>query len=181
MTSLGSRSFTAYLSNPPKGSIPLNGKKLTFKPILQGGSYRGVSGTVHWPKQLQITNHGWQTFISVFESHIQLVKGRFLSCSFAKKKLLKECLILKTLKVAKRKSQTVQKSTYKNSSFSFDAFIFFIYLPEVLKLKIIREKYEIISRISIINSSFLGHGQPVGHGTQRIIYLNSGFMKNKNR
>ena len=56
------------------------------------GGVGGGSGTVQGPKYLQITNHGWQTFKSVFESHIQLVKGRFLSCSFAKKKVVKECL-----------------------------------------------------------------------------------------
>ena len=51
--------------------------------------------------------------------------------------------------MAKTEKARLQIATYENSSFSFDGFIFFIYLPEVSKLKI-REKWEIISRISII-------------------------------
>ena len=60
---------------------------------------------------------------------------------FRKEKSVKKILkkTKNSLKVAKKKAR-LQIATYKNSSFSFDAFIFFIYLPEVLKLKIIREK-----------------------------------------
>ena len=45
----------------------------------------------------------------------------------------------KQLKSGEKKKAILQIATYKNSSFSFTAFIVFIYLPEVSKLKI-REK-----------------------------------------
>ena len=76
-----------------------------------------------------VTNHESQTFTSVFKSHNQHVNYRFL------------ILFLRKEKSAKRVPEKQLKSGEKkkldrNSSFSFDAFIFFIYLPEVSKLKI---------------------------------------------
>ena len=53
------------------------------------------------------------------------------------KKVVKERL-KNSLNVAKEKAR-LQIATYKNSSFSFDASMVFIYLSEVSKLKI-REK-----------------------------------------
>ena len=63
-------------------------------------------------------------------------KVLFLTCSFAKKKVVKQSL-KNSLKEAKKKSKT---GTYKNSSFSFDAFIVFIYLSGVSKLKLTEGK-----------------------------------------
>ena len=131
-----------------------------------------------------VTNHdhGWQTFISVFESHIQLVKGRFLSCSFAKKKVLKECL-KNSLKVAKRKSKTTNSNLQKYIILIW-CFHFLYFSSGSLETENHQRKIRNnITGISIVGwfEVFSGHGQPFGHGTQRIIHLNSRFMKNKNR
>ena len=61
----------------------------------------------------------------------------FLSCSYAKKKSGK-AVSEKQLESGEKKSKT---GTYKNSSFSFDAFIVFIYLSGVSKLKLTEGKY----------------------------------------
>ena len=54
----------------------------------------------------------------------------------------------------------------KNSSFSFDAFIVFIYLSGVSKLTILSDK---IPNIDYSFEFISGHGQPFGHGIRRII------------
>ena len=64
-------------------------------------------------------------------------KVLFLSCSYAKKKSGK-AVSEKQLESGEKKSKT---GTYKNSSFSFDAFIVFIYLSGVSKLKFTEGKY----------------------------------------
>ena len=65
------------------------------------------------------------------------VKYCFYLVLTQKKKVVKQSL-KNSLKVAKKKSKT---GTYKNSSFSFDAFIVFIYLSGVSKLKLTEGKY----------------------------------------
>ena len=98
--------------NPPKGSIPLNGKKSTFNPILQRGSYRGCFW--HSLRTKIVANH--ESRMANFHFNFRVTysawKGWFLSCSFAKKKVLKECL-KNSLKVAKRKSQTTNSNLQK--------------------------------------------------------------------
>ena len=64
-------------------------------------------------------------------------KVLFLSCSYAKKKSGK-AVSEKQLESGEKKSKT---GTYKNSSFSFDAFIVFIYLSGGSKLKLTEGKY----------------------------------------
>ena len=76
-----------------------------------------------------VTNHESQTFISVFKSHKSACKLPFFILILRKEKSAKR-VPEKQLKSGEKKKQD------RNSSFSFDAFIFFIYLPEVSKLKI---------------------------------------------
>ena len=68
-----------------------------------------------------------------------------------------------SLKVGEKKARL---ELNKNSSFSFNAFIVFIYLSGVSEPTIL------INKITNIDYSFefiSGHGQPFGHGIRRII------------
>ena len=68
-----------------------------------------------------------------------------------------------SLKVAKKKARL---ELNKNSSFSFDASIVFIYLSGVSELTILSDK---ITNIDYSLEFISGHGQPFGHGIRRII------------
>ena len=90
----------------------------------------------HGSRTKKVTNHESQisNFHFSFESHNQHVKYRFLSCSSAKRKVVKECL--KNSSKWRKEKARLQIATYKNSSISFNAFTFFIFLPEFSKLKV---------------------------------------------
>ena len=75
--------------------------------VVQGGLWYGS-------RTKKVTNHESQisNFHFSFESHNQHVKYRFLSCAYAKRKVVKEFL-KNSSKLAKRKSKTANSNLQK--------------------------------------------------------------------
>ena len=75
--------------------------------VVQGGLWHGS-------RTKKVTNHESQisNFHFSFESHNQHVKYRFLSCAYAKRKVVKEFL-KNSSKLAKRKSKTANSNLLK--------------------------------------------------------------------
>lgn len=75
--------------------------------VVQGGLWPGSRTKKVTSHESQISN-----FHFSFKSHNQHVKYRFLSCAYAKRKVVKECL-KNSSKVGKRKSKTANSNLQK--------------------------------------------------------------------